>query len=123
MDGVFRQFEEVIKHQGVNCVNTDDAPFLNSDQATVFLCLSYCKLNRYRSNDDGPVFNHFGHRILYHEAGREVWATERRITPTSNDGSNWRSCPSAGGRGTGPAADPSHETEAPKTKEKDASHG
>ena len=122
MDGVF-QFEEAIKHQGDNGVNTYGTPFLDSDQAAVFLGPSYCKLNRYRSKDDGPVFNHFRHRILYHGADQEAWAAERRITTTSNDGSNWHSCPNAGGGGTGPATDPPHEAEAPKTKEKDASHG
>ena len=48
---------------------------------------------------------------------------ERRITPTSNDGSNWHSCPNAAGGGTGPAADPPHETDVQKTNENDASHG
>lgn len=37
VDGVFIQFEEVIKHQGENGVNTEDAPFLHSNQAAVFL--------------------------------------------------------------------------------------
>lgn len=119
---MFLQFEEMIKHQSDNVVNTDDAPFLNPDQAAVFLGLSCCKLNRYRSKDDGPVFNPLGHH-LYHGPDREAWAAERRITPTSNDSSNWHSCPNAEGGGTGPAAVPSHETEAPKTNEKDASHG
>ena len=123
VDGVFLRFKEVIKHQGDNGVNTDDAPILNSDQAAVFLGLSYCKLNRYRSIADGSVFNQFGHSILYPGVDQEAWAAERRITPTSNDVSNWHSCPNAGEGGTGPAADPSHGTEAPKTNEKDASHG
>ena len=120
---VFLQPEEVIKHQGDNNVNADDTPFLNSRQVAIFLVLSNCMLNLYRSKDDGPVFHPFGHRARCHRAGLEAWAAERRIAPTSIDDDYRHICPHAGGGGTGPVADPSHEMEALETNEEDASHG
>lgn len=120
---MFLQPKEVTKHQGDNDVKTDDTPFLNSDQAAVFLRLSYCTLNRYRSKDDGPVVHPFGHHVPYQRADLEACSAERRITTTSNDGSNWRTGPNAGGEGTGSAADPSLGSVGPATREKDASHG
>lgn len=120
---MFLQPKEVSKHQGDNDVNTDDTPFLNSDQVAFFLGPSYRTLNRYRLKNDGPVFHPFRHRAPYRGADFEAWSAEQRITPTSNDGSNWRTCPNAGGEGTGSAADPSLGSVAPAAKEMDASNG
>ena len=62
------------------------ARYLNTHQAAEYLGLSPRTLDRYRVKGSGPIYHRFGGRVRYVAEDLDDWATNRRRTSTSDDG-------------------------------------
>ena len=56
-----------------------NVPPLTSKQAAKFMNLSIRTLQRYRTNQDGPVYSRIGQRILYFTEDLLKWANAHKI--------------------------------------------
>ena len=59
------------------------SPFLNAEEAAMYLRVSVRSLEHYRSDGGGPAYRKHGGTIVYHLRDLDRWSAARRYKSTS----------------------------------------
>ncbi|MFZ5619312.1 MAG: helix-turn-helix domain-containing protein [Pseudomonadota bacterium] len=57
---------------------TIESPYINADEAAVYLRISLRALENFRTTADGPAYRKHGGRVLYHIHDLDRWSARRR---------------------------------------------